>query len=67
MDRVTLVPYTAEAARRAVDLQRQLQAHGEAIGAVDATVAGTAVARDAPVVTRNTAEFARTPVRVSPY
>ena len=30
-------------------------------------IAGIALARDDPVVTRNVEEFARTPVRVSPY
>ena len=67
MDQVTLVPYDAEAARRAVDVQRQLAANGEPIGAVDVMIAGIAIARDEPIVTRNTSEFARTPARVSPY
>lgn len=67
MAEVTLVPYDGEAARRAVDIQRQLVDAGEAIGAVDAMIAGIALARDEPLVTRNTAEFTRTPVRVSPY
>lgn len=67
MDDVVLVSYDAEAAKRAVDLQRHLRSSGERIGAVDAMVAGTALARDEPVVTRNTGEFGRTPVRVSPY
>lgn len=67
MDRLTLVPYDGEAARRAVDLQRALFEDGEVLGAVDAMIAGIALARDEPVVTRNASEFARTPVRVSPY
>ena len=67
MDRLTLVPYDAEAARRAVDVQRHLLARGTPIGAVDVMVAGIAVARDEPVVTRNVDEFDRTPARVSPY
>lgn len=67
MDRVTLVPYDSEAARRAVDVQRQLVKQGDAIGAVDAMIAGTALARDEAIVTRNIAEFGRTPARVSPY
>jgi len=67
MERVTLVAYDSEAARRAVDIQRQLRANGERIGAVDGMIAGIALARDDPVVTRNVEEFARTPVRVSPY
>lgn len=64
---VTLVPYDAESARRAVDVQRPLPADGEQIGAIDAMIAGTAIVRDEPIVTRNAGEFARTPVRVSPY
>jgi predicted nucleic acid-binding protein len=65
--RAMLVPYDAEAAKRAVDVQRDLCEDGEQIGAVDAMIAGIAVARDEPVVTRNANEFARTPARVSPY
>lgn len=67
MERMTLVPYDAEAARRAVDLQRGLFETGEPVGAVDAMIAGIALARDAAIVTRNADEFDRTPVRVSPY
>lgn len=67
MDRVMLVPYDADAARRAVDIQRQLRTQGEQIGAVDGMIAGIALARDAPIVTRNVEEFSRTPARVSPY
>jgi len=67
MARVRLVPYDAEAAKRAVDVQRQLRRDGEPVGAVDAMVAGTALARDERVVTRNVSEFDRTPARVSPY
>jgi tRNA(fMet)-specific endonuclease VapC len=65
--RVRLVPYDAEAAKRAVDVQRQLRRDGETVGAVDAMVAGTALARDERVVTRNVSEFHGTPARVSPY
>jgi len=61
------VPYDSEAACRAVDVQRDLARSGEQIGAVEAMIAGIAVGRDEPVVTRNAGEFARTPVRVSPY
>lgn len=67
MDEVTLVAYDAEAARRAVDIQRALQQEGTSIGAVDAMIAGTALARDEPIVTRNMSGFSRTPVTVSPY
>lgn len=67
MDQLTLVPYDAEAARRAVDIQRQLLRQGDSIGTIDVMIAGIALARDEPVVTRNADEFARTPARVSPY
>lgn len=67
MESVTLVPYDAEAARRAVGIQRQLYRDGEPIGAVDAMIAGVAIARDERIVTRNVDEFARTPATVSPY
>lgn len=67
LEEVTIVSYDAEAARRAVDVQRQLRDRGDRIGAVDAMIAGTCLARDEPVLTRNVEEFARTPVRVSPY
>lgn len=67
MDRLTLVPYDAEAARRAVDVQRGLREAGQPVGAVDAMIAGVALARDEPIVTRNVDEFSRTPARVSPY
>jgi len=64
---MTLAPYDGEAARRAVDVQQQLSRQGAQIGAVDAMIAGTALARDEPVLTRNVEEFAWTPVSVSPY
>lgn len=67
MERVNLVPYDAEAARRAVDVQRHLFARGEQIGAIDVMITGIALARDEPVVTCNASEFSRTPVRVAPY
>lgn len=64
---VSIVPYHLEAAKRAVDIQRTLLERGTPIGAVDVMVAGTAVARDEPIVTRNVEAFARTPARLSPY
>lgn len=67
MEGLSLVPYDEEAARRAVDVQRQLRTQGEPIGAVDVMIAGIALARDESVVTRNVSEFSKTPARVSPY
>lgn len=42
------MPYDSEAARRAVDVQRDLARSGEQIGAVEAMIAGIAVGRDEP-------------------
>jgi tRNA(fMet)-specific endonuclease VapC len=67
MSEMTLVAYDAEAARRAIDIQRGLLSRGEPVGAIDAMIAGIALARDEPIVTRNAEEFTRTPARVSPY
>ena len=67
MDEIPLAPYDGAATRHAVDVQRGLQSRGERIGAVDAMIAGIALARGEPIVTRSAGEFARTPVRVSPY
>ena len=67
MEDVTLVPYDAEAARRAVGMQRSRYESGDPLGAVDGMIAGIALARDEPIVTRNTSEFSRTPAGVSPY
>ena len=64
---LSLLAFGPEEARRAVDIRRTLIEDGEPIGAVDAMIAGTALAHDAAVVTRNVGEFRRTPVRVSPY
>lgn len=67
IDEVKLAPYDTDAARRAVEIQRQLSRQGNPVGAVDAMIAGTALVRDEPVVTRNVTEFRRTPARVDPY
>lgn len=67
MEKITFVPYGREEAKRAVDIQRALASDGTPIGAIDAMIAGTAIAHDAVVVTRNVSDFQRTPVRISPY
>jgi len=64
---VALAPYDAEAPRHAVSIQRQLSEQRMPIGAVDAMVAGTVLARDKAILARNVAEFSRTPVQPSPY
>jgi len=67
MDGIPVAAYDEEATRHTVDVQRDLRSRGERIGAVDAMIAGIALARGESIVTRNASEFARTPVRVSPY
>lgn len=67
MDSIPVAAYDEEATRHTVDVQRDLRSRGERIGAVDAMIAGIALARGESIVTRNASEFARTPVRVSPY
>jgi predicted nucleic acid-binding protein len=64
---VTLAPYDAEAPRHAVSIQRHLSEQGRPIGAVDAMITGTALARDEAILTRNVAEFNRALAHVSPY
>jgi predicted nucleic acid-binding protein len=64
---VTLALYDAEAPRHAVSIQRQLSEQGRPVGAVDAMIAGTALASDEAILTRNVAEFSRTPAQVSSY
>jgi predicted nucleic acid-binding protein len=54
-----LEPTTPSIARRAGKVEGELQASGEAIGAVDALVAATALDYDEPVVTADTEDFQR--------
>jgi predicted nucleic acid-binding protein len=60
VDGLEEVPFGPPEARRALKLQRDLYDRGEAIGAVDALIAGTAAEQsDARVLTRNVDEFER--------
>jgi predicted nucleic acid-binding protein len=60
VDDLKEVPFGPPEARRALELQRNLYDRGEAIGAVDALIAGTAAERsDARLLTRNVDEFER--------
>jgi predicted nucleic acid-binding protein len=60
VDDLEEVPFGQPEARRALELQRDLYDRGEAIGAVDALIAGTAAEQsDARVLTRNVDEFER--------
>jgi predicted nucleic acid-binding protein len=56
-----LEPTTPSIARRAGKLEGELKKDGEAIGAVDALVASTALDYDEPVVTADTEDFERVP------
>ena len=68
LDRLAVVPYRYEDARRAARLQRRLKSDGRQIGAVDVMIAATALGREGKVVTRNVSEFRRVDgVRVVPY
>lgn len=54
------VPFGPNEARTALEIQRELYDRGEAIGAVDVLIAGTAADRPDPtVMTRNVDEFGR--------
>ena len=60
VDDIEVVAFGTAEAWRALRLQRALYDAGEAIGAVDALIAGTALERtDQRVLTRNTDEFGR--------
>lgn len=68
MGELTVVPYGYPEARRAADLLRRLDEAGDAIGAVDAMIAATALERDEKLLTRNLHEFRRVDgLRASPY
>jgi predicted nucleic acid-binding protein len=63
-----LEPTTPSIARRAGRIEGELQADGEAIGAVDTLVAGTALEYDEPVVTADVDDFERVPgLRIERY
>lgn len=60
VDDLEEVPFGPREARRPLELQRDLYDRGEAVGAVDALLVGTAAVRsDTRVLTRNVDEFAR--------
>ena len=63
-----LEPTTPSIARRAGKIEGELQNEGEAIGAVDAFVAATALDYDEAVVTADTGDFERiSDLRVETY
>jgi len=63
-----LEPTTPSIARRAGKIEGELQKEGEAIGAVDAIVAATALDYDEPVVTADSGDFERvSDLRIETY
>lgn len=59
LDAIERHPLGDREARTAVRIQHDLLGRGERIGAVDVLIAGTAIAHDVPVLTRNVGEFER--------
>jgi tRNA(fMet)-specific endonuclease VapC len=61
LSRVNLVSFDQNAALAAGMIRAQLEQQGMPIGSLDVLIAGTAVALQATLVTRNVKEFARVP------
>lgn len=59
LDTVAILPYDVEDARATAVLRAALQKRGRPIGAYDALIAGTALARGLVLVTSNESEFRR--------
>lgn len=58
---VPVLEFDAATGRKAAELRHAMKRRGEAIGPLDTLIAGTALAYDASLVTRNVREFARIP------
>ena len=58
---VPVLEFDAATGRKAAELRHAMERKGEAIGPLDTLIAGTALAYDASLVTRNVREFARVP------
>lgn len=56
---IEVVPFDSAIGKRAAELRVALERRGESIGPLDTLIAGTALARGATLVTRNTHEFGR--------
>ena len=56
---VTILPFSAEAAKYSADIRVQLEKTGMLIGPFDTLIAGTAIANNGILVTHNTKEFER--------
>lgn len=59
LSRVNLVPFDRAAALAAGTIRAQLEQQGTPIGPMDVLIAGTAVALQGTIVTRNVSEFSR--------
>ena len=57
----TVLPFTAEDARRFGELRAYLESRGTPIGPYDTMIAAQGLARELTVVTHNTGEFSRVP------
>lgn len=58
---VSILPFDADAARKAALLRAHLEREGTPIGPMDTLIAGTALATGGTLVTRNLREFGRIP------
>ncbi|MEA1911509.1 MAG: type II toxin-antitoxin system VapC family toxin [Spirochaetota bacterium] len=58
---VSVLPFTSEAAKYSAGIMVQLGKKGIPIGPFDTLIAGTALAKNAILVTHNTKEFERVP------
>lgn len=61
LELVTILPFDRAAASRAAALRATLERAGLPIGPLDTLIAGTALAYNATLVTRNVREFGRVP------
>lgn len=59
LEAITVLPYGLEDARATASLRASLEKRGRPVGAYDALIAGTAVARGLVLVTSNVREFGR--------
>ncbi len=56
-----VIPFDLDAAHAAADIRQKLEAAGEPIGMGDYLIAGVAVSRSLPLLTRNRKHFDRVP------
>lgn len=61
LELVTILPFDRTAAIRAAAIRAALEKTGRSIGPLDMLIAGTALAHNATLVTRNLREFGRVP------